>query len=210
MLRRGLLLIFGLALLGAVGLGSYSQICNVSADAPFHRRSLEGATQDEIARYAVDYARAQFGVVSGTPRVRLVRSVTTADLPALGLGGVSFTAEEPPLALVILAGDFDVSSMRGLGRSDPAVAHTRVEYVGYLFDLRSGIAALTATSPKGGRFRIALDDPSLPDDQPKVVPATENQAQAVPQPALPLRTPTDPYGSIAPTVVPPSHQGAQP
>ena len=52
-----------------------------------------------------------------------------------------------------------------LTQFDPSVWHSRVAYIGYLFDLRVGWATTTSTS-HGQRFRVAFADPTLLADVP--------------------------------------------
>lgn len=170
--------------------------------------SLVDATDDEIAAAAIDHTRTRFNVVSGTPKVRLVRrDVTADDFPGLGLPSIRFSAQDPPLALVILVGDFDISNLRGAGRN--TCVYHRVRFIAYGYDLQAGVPALTSTSPLGGRFRIALKDPTLPDDPSATPcgagPASESTQSAKPMPPSPPSGPKPGYGSIAPPVtLPPS------
>lgn len=72
------------------------------------------------------------------------------------------TVEEPPLTLVILKGNFDVSQA-ALGSS--VIGYGEVLYVSYVFDHWLAAHMLFPTSVTGGRFRIALNDPTLPMDK---------------------------------------------
>jgi len=185
------------AVVVALGLivAGYAAADGRAAAQTFRVRTLVGESDREIGRYAVDYTRLLYRVVSGEPRVVLVRRVTAAELPSLGLGEIGFGGEEPPLALVILRGDFDISAMPG--SLDPSLWPSRVAFIAYVFDLRAGMAALTAGSYRGGDLRTALNDPTLPDDLPVMVPQLSNE-RAFAHPAAPPPTTRRPYGAVAP------------
>ncbi|MBI3980201.1 MAG: hypothetical protein HY331_18655 [Chloroflexi bacterium] len=158
---------------------------------PTPPRGFVGMTPEQIGEYALQYTRNVFDVMSGTPRVRLVRPVTKADLLALGLG--EYYGPDRPMVLVILQGDFDIrKGTIGTGRLDPDLWHWRVEFIGYVFDVQTGFVSGMMASPYGGRFRAALNDPSLPEDRPK------------PRPLTPVATPSrDGYRGPVPLLVTP-------
>lgn len=190
-------------LLGLIGATGY--LHSFRAFAAFNRHSLAGASQAEVGQYAIDYTGAEFHILSGSPQVVLVRPVKVSDFPSLGFRGtMRFANGEPPLVLAVLHGDFDVTNLAP-GR-DSTKWHSRVAYIAYIFDVNSGEAAMTASSWRGGDFRRLLGDPSLPADDPVVTAVSDSVApHAVPYiPPTPRATiPARPYGSIAPTVVPP-------
>lgn len=192
-----ILLLSGLVFTG------YRQVQQASAAPSFQRHPLVGAPPEEVGQYAIAYTRARYRVRSGTPQARLVRPVRAGDLPALGLPQIGI-GEQTPLMLVILHGDFDLLGGPGMGgRPAPGTWHAQVEYLAYVFDLRAGTPVLTQTSHRGGILRQALNDPSLPDDLPPgQVP--QGGRLATPKPALPLSRSGQPYGEVAPTVVPPT------
>lgn len=156
------------------------------------------ASDAQIEDAAVKFTETRLNVVSGVPVVRVLRHVTSAELPALGFQ-VRFSNEEPPLALVILQGDFDVSNLRGVGRHPEVI--TRVRYIAYVYDLWAGYPALIQTSPAGGEFAVVLNDASLPRAPQR--PIDPNAIPGVPQPALTSHPSPQAYGSTAPTVTPP-------
>lgn len=179
----------------------------------FTPRPLVGASLDEVGQAARAYTCNHYRIMGDTPRVRLVRPITAAQLPSLGLSEVYFAAEEPPLMLVILRGDFDLRGARGTERLDPSAWHWQVKYLAYVFDLRAGIPASIQTSPEGGAFRIALNDPNLPDDLPKRPPSSPPASSPV-QTLIPLPsqgTPSRqmPYGAVPPTIAPSTTVPAQ-
>lgn len=152
--------------------------------------NLVGKTADEIGQYALQYTQNNHIVRSGTPQILLSRPITREAYTALGLGCLPEfgVIEPPPLALVILKGDFDLNSFGG--------AHAPIRqdlgeiiYLGYVFDLWAGMPTSWQTTKSGGTFRTALNDPSLPDDG--------NEPSACP-PGLPLSQATLHYGDPAP------------
>ena len=157
------------------------------ANGAYVPRPLTTASPADIAQVALQTVNEEFSVRSGTPQIALSRSVTNDDLVAFGLRRVDFSSiEQPPLALVIIKGDFVNSNLPGTG------VLSDYRYVGYVFDLWAGVPALTLASPDGGEFRLALNDPSLPKVPPQISPAT------------PLGLKTRHYGAAAPTVILPS------
>jgi hypothetical protein len=128
-----------------------------------------------------------------------------ADLPALGLTEIGFAGDVPPLMLVIVHGDIDITQTQTASLVVPAMRRPRVKYIAYVFDLRAGVPTLMETSIRGGKFRRALNDPSLPDDIPLVSPnvtkglSVPDMPHPTPYPTTTIRTP---YGAIAPTVMP--------
>lgn len=161
--------------------------------------TLLGASSEQIAQRAIEYTYLRFRVLSGTPVVLLSRPVLASELPSLGLGSVPYPDNNPPLHLVILRGDFDVRGV--LPGWDLPPAQSRVQYVGYVFDLRAGVPTLYLTSYQGGLFKRALNDPSLPDEpvaSPRAVPPP-GAPPRVREPVLP--PPQLPEGSPLPGVV---------
>lgn len=173
------------------------------------RRSLLMATPEEVGSYAVGHSVATGLVASGAPEVALVRSVTTADLSGLGLPPLNFSAQEPPLSLVILRGDFELAGhVPGTGSFDPSSWQHRVQYMAFVYDLNAGIPALTTWSPLGGSFRAALNDPNLPED-PRAPMSEVSEFRAAGARPLPIVPPggTGPASFPYPTM-PPLRYGA--
>jgi hypothetical protein len=103
--------------------------------------------------------------------------------------------------LVILKGDFDISNMPGAGNIPKSNWHWRVGYIAYVMDLKAGLPTLTVSSPQGGLFRKALNNPNLPDDlpaNPALLGELKNRTQALP--GVPIVPPSNkvPYGSLIP------------
>jgi hypothetical protein len=160
-----------------------------------HPQPLVGKTPDEVAQVALQLVKTLDGNVGDAPTVLLARSVTSADLPKLGLGEIGFGGEEPPLTLVALKGDFNARAL--MRRSFPG---ERTRYIVYVFDLNVGVPTLTMTSQTGGMFRTLLNDPTLPNEASVLQQQSENYPVSD-DPALPM-TPAKklPYGAIAPAV----------
>ena len=95
-----------------------------------------------------------------------------------------------------MKGDFDVSDIR---RSGKGLLPLRAAYIVYVFDLKAGAPTLIQYSADGSHFRQLLNDPRLPE------PASTPGLSDEPVPDIPLMAPapTAPYGSIAPTLMPP-------
>lgn len=169
----------------------------------FKAHSLVAASLEEIRHVAQTYTCARFTILSGVPQIVAMRHVTASDLPTLGLSLIGFAGDEPPLLLVILKGDFDISALRGgLLRAGARQVNDHVEYIAYVFDRRAGVPTLIQTSKHGGIFRTVLHDPTLPADSPN---------QSTPAgPALPplreLPHQKLPYGTSAPAAAIPTPQ----
>ena len=192
MIVASLALIAGLALLIMSG-GAQAQ------DNTAKPRPLTNANADEVAQLALNYTQNQFRVVSGVPAVLLARRVSSKDLPSLGIAGLDYLTADEPLMLVIMRGDFDVSNMIGHTADEPA---SRVGYIAYLYDLWAGTPTAIMTSPNGGRFRTALNDPNLPEDLPVTPAQSAGMApvtgpQVAPPTALPPSSNKLPYGAVA-------------
>lgn len=160
----------------------------------FIRRSLVDASPEEVSEVAIQYTKAFIKVLSGTPQVLLARSITKEDLTTLELSPIDFSGQDPPLMIVAVKGDFDVSGYIP-GSAD---APWRVNYIVYVFDLKAGIPTLTEVSAKGGRFSKLLNDPTLKDDETsqQLQPAQGSPDKRIPEaPAVKV-----PYGAIVPEV----------
>jgi hypothetical protein len=172
--RMRALVIAGAVLVVGVLLSGYAEAQNRDQTRLFQPRPLIGASDQEIGQYAIEMTRAVYRIVSGTPDVRLVRRVTTADLDSLGFGRAQVACGEPPLMLVVLRGDIDVGgAFRGL---------SRIDYLAYVFDLRSGTAPRIRYSVDGRGLGRALNDPTLPDGPPAVTASPGPILQSTPSP----------------------------
>jgi hypothetical protein len=167
--------------------------------------SLINVSADDVGFRALDYTRHTF-IALQEPRVVLARRVVAAELPSLGFESLAFLTEEPPLMLVIVRGDFDITrGTLGTSKLDPTNWHWRVSHIAYVYDLLAGMPILTLTSPRGSLFRRALNDPTLPEDTlPNGSPVPTPRGR----PSLPDARPSTPavrglsYGAVAPPVEP--------
>ncbi len=145
--------------------------------------SLINASPAEIGHTAIAATYASKRVVSGKPQAVLVRPVTLEQLGEMGLGWTHFsTAEEPPLMLVILKGDFSSSANLfapyvevtpcplGLGGIKNCPEPEHYHYVGYVYDLWASVPSIFMQSKDGSIFRQALNDLSLPNDESPLNP----------------------------------------
>lgn len=157
------------------------------------RTDLEHASPEVIGEVAKDHAQTHLRA-QGTTSVLLSRPITREQVANLGLGCLAEFAsiEEPPLALVILKGDFTFQSMPGGGSSRGA----RFPYVVYVIDLWSGAPVRLMNSISGGLVRKALNDPSLPFDE-------ESTSQILNCP--PRRPGVVPYGAEVPGLPVPAY-----
>ena len=163
--------------------------------------TLVNAPMKDIEDAALKYTYARFQVLSEDVIIRLSRPVTKQELPLLGLPKIDFGGEDPPLALVVLMGNFDVRNLRRMNVND---APWRVKFIAYVFDLKAGLPTLTSVSADGSRFRDLLNDPSLP--MPMI---NDSQLEVDLQSPEPVSPATKlPYGSMAPPV--PNPTGAPP
>ena len=186
----GAVLVVGVIVIGFVVVAGPATGRRVKSESPpspqFVRHSLANANPAEIGQAAIAYVQSDFQIRSGTPTILLSKLVMEDELPALGLGRVGFAASvHPPLALVILKGDFGQGHILGANNSTT----DRYTYIGYIFDLWAGTPTETIPSYDGGIFRQALGDPTLP-----IVPTIP---AGPPQPTSAISIP---YGGVAPTV----------
>jgi hypothetical protein len=191
-------LLLSLLLLGMISLFSTSST-SISAQTgrAFKARPLMGASTEEIQQAALDYTYAHFKVLGDTPTILLTRPVIKDELPLLGLSAIDFGGEEPPLMLVAIKGDVDVSDLRRSVRSpSPFIA----KYIVYIFDLWVGAPTLIEYSLDSSHFRKLLIDPTLPEEPQ--APDVSNELVPDIEPMTPA--PKLPYRSVAPTVMPSS------
>jgi len=112
-----------------------------SAQDGFKPHSLLTATVADVQQAALDYTQSRFRVLE-TPQILLTRSITKEELPKLGLSEIGFGGKEPPLALVVLEGKFEVQ-LRGMMKPEPA------KYLFYVIDLNAGAPTLIEASETG-------------------------------------------------------------
>ena len=162
----------------------------------FQVRPLTNASPQEVGQAALGFTQARFTVESGTPQVAFTRSLTGAELASTGLGEINFGGEEPPLMLVVVKGNFDVSNFVP-SRDSGLNPLTKVKYIAYVFDLRAGRPAFIATGLTGKYFRTVLNDPSLPDE-PELIGPEPGMPEAIPGPRVEPPAQKFPYGTEVP------------
>lgn len=121
---------------------------NAKSKKQFTPQPLIGATEEEINEAAIEYTYYRFKVLSGEPSVVLTMPVIKDELPSLGLSSIGFSGEEPPMTLVLLMGDFDISNIRGWHQNSPL----KVSFLVYVFDLNAGVPTLIEYSVNGDYF----------------------------------------------------------
>ncbi|ODH01332.1 hypothetical protein A4S05_29135 [Nostoc sp. KVJ20] len=127
----------------------------------FQKRPLTSASEKEIKQAAVNYTLAhscRFKILSGIPEAIFARPIKAAEIPSTGFGEFDFMGKEPPLMLVVVKGNFDIS---GFQSSNP---RRSTKYTAYIFDLQAGTPIFSATGLAGEYFRNALNDSTVPDD----------------------------------------------
>jgi hypothetical protein len=143
--------------------GAYSSPGMGATHIRYRPGNFVGLSTTQIADRALQLLRGQQMDLTGEAQVLLVRPVTREDVVALGLNCIpdSPTIEQPPLVLVIYHGDFAISHLPGTNNIKDGGVH----YLAYIFDVWAGEVTAWETSANGGRFRLALNDPSLPAEQ---------------------------------------------
>jgi len=184
----------GIFILGVVAISNR----NVSAQPQGGTHSLVNAPMEDVTDAALKYTQTRFQVLSKQITVPLARTVIKEDLPLSGLPQIDFGGEDPPLALVVLKGEFDV---RNMGRGAASDTPFKVKFIAYVFDLKAGIPTLILASVDGSMFRDLLNDPSLP------LPAVNQSGRPEegvepPVPVAPAHK--IPYGAMEPPVATPS------
>lgn len=124
---------------------------------PRMARSLVNASPEEVA--SIVLSTGAFPSRGTRGQVVLARRVTLKDLDEMGLSRPNISSiETPPLMLVILKGNFDISNKSGLLMPG---THSSATYIGYIIDLWAGQACAVMASPDGRNFGKALNDPAL-------------------------------------------------
>jgi len=166
--------------------------------------SLVNVSMKDIEDAALKYTHQRFLVLSDSVTIRFSRPVTKQELPLLGLPEIDFGGEDPPLALVVLMGEFDVRNLRSFYVKDTP---WYVKFIAYVFDLKAGMPTLTMVSADGSMFRDLLNDPSLPTPRVDAIQIGEPEnGVELPVPIAPATK--LPYGAMEPPVPTPS--GAPP
>lgn len=143
----------------------------------YYPHSLELASTSEWAEQALGFVEVNFRVASGHPVVVYAESVLATELAPLGLIDLPFPDGDPPLAVVIVRGDFD------FGNAVP-----RGGFIASTLNLRTGNVLSYSVSYDGSRFGHILNDPSIPVTPPTVRTPVPRQTMP-PQPLMAV-TPT--------------------
>jgi hypothetical protein len=220
----GSILMLGAAsiiLVGPRGGGVEAQLATpVAGPAPrvqaFHDLSASDKAQradvplDAVARWAQLHIPKIVGIASGTPQVILTRRVLASELPGLGIPFGGRNDGDPPLALVILRGEFDFNQGFFGYRGKAPAAEARGSYVALVYDLWAQLPTAGYFSVRGGMFRKALNDPSLPAEDPFVswptVEPGSGSLTAVKPPVPPNATPVAGTVPAPPTPTTPLNQ----
>jgi hypothetical protein len=159
--------------------------------------------EQDIANLALNYTKKKY-TAKGTPQVLYSRTAKIADLPKLGFEPHPGTHPDHTFLVVILKGEFDMSNMPGLPPKEEASTWWQASYLGYVYnpDSKQVGPMMVAGSKTGGIFRQALNDPTLPDENPNKSPQNGITVQIGSAPTADWRTPTAAPGTFAPTTVP--------
>ncbi len=128
--------------------------------------SLDAKTSERLSASALEWTR-DYKVLSGTPKVVLVRDLTLRDLLSLGrCPGPDEDPANPKYALVVVHGNLDLSNWPGMAINHPNPADRRFHYIAYVADVSGSAPRVVEqqASRNGGSFRTILDNPNLPDD----------------------------------------------
>ncbi|HBY46294.1 MAG TPA: hypothetical protein DEG70_08580 [Chloroflexi bacterium] len=159
----------------------------------------ERANVDAALKAVYYYLGVTDAVRSGEARVLFAEPVFQQQLLDFGLAGTPY----PPtckreMALVIVGGDFNIEYLApGFLHRPPAA------YIGFVYDVESGILSGIITSEDGSIFKAALRDPSLPDRDPREMPTPSGEGgwvscETVEAPAGPAPATPEPPATPAP------------
>ncbi len=148
--------------------------------------NLPGEVKKDLEQRTLMYTTHRYKVLTGTPRVLVVRDLTTQDVSSLGSCGYHYDPSDPRYALTVLRGDLDLSNMPGGAKPDDIHPdNDRYGFIAYVYDASSTDRQPIAeyTSRNGGAFRVILGDPSLPDDIPPGAPTGTQQVDLTMDPS---------------------------
>ncbi|GIL15262.1 MAG: hypothetical protein BroJett039_04350 [Chloroflexota bacterium] len=164
-MRKSTLILLALILVTLMGTAMISRLFfPVSAQSEFKPHSLLTASVADVEKAALDYT-ASYSRILEPPRILLTRTITKQELPELGLSEIGYRNHEPPLALVVLEGKFEIQP-RGLTTAGP----DQVKYIFYVLDLNVGVPTYTEYSRDGKGYAKFLayvkSATTAPGDQP--------------------------------------------
>lgn len=130
------------------------------------RYILAGKSVEQIADYSAEKFAPWYLGSQDPVQIRLARSVSRDELPQLGLGCLpsNMGREEPPYVLVILEGNFDLSS--GVPTTAASSPGSMYHFASMVVDVWAGDVTSLKASANGAVFRTILNDPSLPEATP--------------------------------------------
>jgi hypothetical protein len=140
---------------------SYNALTTQADTKQYNPIPLKDVDDETISVSALKHLKAWDAVLNVETKPALVQTVTANDLASLGLGDYPSFAHKS-LVLVIFKGDFNLNKFPG--SRGPEAKDRKAKYVAEVLDLDTGDVLLTMSSPNGGAFRKALNDPNLPED----------------------------------------------
>ncbi len=117
------------------------------------KRITAASSVEEVTQAALRQAKGEYRPTL-PPRIVVAQRISSSDLLKLNLGIGSGAIPSSPMVVVVLEGDFDLSS--DLGYDPTSNQPYRVKYLAYVYDLQLGSPFLTATSD-GQRFETLLN-----------------------------------------------------
>ena len=169
---------------------------------------LGADAREELAQRALHFTLKAYDVLSGTPRVVVVRDRTLEDLLSVDICPDPYVdPANPRYVLTVVKADLDLSNMQGVAAHAKTPEERRYGYIAYILDItgEKTMAPLTEfASRNGGDLRTILGDPTLPDDVPPDAPPGTRQVDVSVKleecpPMEEYDAPPTP-GQIAPTV----------
>ncbi len=181
------------------------------ASTPFKPHALTGLSDQEKAKYALDYVQAQF-TSTVPPTIRFAQTLTPAQMYDLGLSqpASDYVEHQAPMYSVVLQGEFGLTKPGG-GAAVPGagrVAGKSYKFLQLTFDDDKGFAVTVAANPDGHGLGVALHDPSLPPAGARpprmedVIKWTKEHCPAPTDPAHPSPCPPMPSSMLNPPPTP--------
>lgn len=164
-MRKSTLILLALFLAALVATAVISKsFFPATAQSGFKPHSLLTASVADVEKAALDYT-ASYSRILAPPQILLTRSITKQELPKLGLSEIGHGDHEPPLALVVLEGKFEIQP-RGLTTAGPE----QVKYIFYIINLYAGAPTAIEYSRDGTGYKkflqYARTAKTMPGDQP--------------------------------------------
>lgn len=125
---------------------------------------------------ALEATQSLFPSLSGMPQVVYSANITSADFERLGLSQRSFNGGEPPMAYVLVQGDFDSSNF-GIGMKSSV---QRARFVAFVFDLRTWAIMTTQVLEDGAPISDLLAQLGIPTPAPTAIAPVSTTAGDIP------------------------------